>query len=121
MDIIFDCGHTLDCFALDDITYYPSLNADCELNVSVNEVANEIKLNYFPNPVTDNLTFTFSERIKLKNMDIMNALGQHCKADLVQNAPGNYRVNMAELKSELYFIKLEFENGQTSSFKVLKK
>ena len=121
MDIIFDCGHNLDCFALDDITYYPSLNAECELNVSVNEIIDEIIINYYPNPVIDALTFSFSEKNRLLNVQVTNTLGQHCKAELVQNSPGNYSLNMAELTSELYFIKLDFESGQSKGFKVLKK
>jgi len=120
MGSILECGHELNCFALDETTYYPSLNAECELNVSVNEQIKDLTINYYPNPVIDELTFSFSEKSQLLNVQVTNALGQNCQAELVKNSTGNYRLNMKGLKSQFYFVKLNFENGFSKTFKVLK-
>jgi hypothetical protein len=121
MDIIFDCGHILDCFALDDVTYYPSLNAECELNVSVNEIANDLALSYYPNPVIDKLNFSISEEVNLQNVDVFSIRGEKCKVALQENSIGNYSIDMSELSSGIYLIELRIENGQAARFKVLKK
>jgi hypothetical protein len=121
MGSIFECGHSLDCFALNEITYYPSLNADCELNVSINEEVDEIELNYYPNPVIDQLNFSVSEKNKIIQVELLTGRGQKCKVVLQQHSHGNYSIDMSELSSDLYFVKLWIENGQTTTFKVLKK
>ena len=90
MGVIFECGHNLDCFALDETVYYPSLDAECELNVSVNEVLNDIELNYYPNPVVDILNFSISEKFTLINVDVLSNQGQKCKIRLQQKSSTNY-------------------------------
>ena len=121
MGVIFECGHNLDCFALNEITYYPSLDAECILNVSINEVAEDFGLNYYPNPVIDKLNFSVSEKYTVLHADVLNIQGQKCKIVLQQHSQGNYSIDMSELTSGLYFVNLSIENGQTASFKVLKK
>jgi len=121
MGDIFECGHNLDCFALDETVYYPELNADCELNVSVKEVFSDFNLSYYPNPVIDMLNFSVSDKFNIKQIELLSALGQNCEFEWQQNLQGNYSIDMNSLSSGLYFVKLWIENGQTISFKVLKK
>lgn len=121
MGAIFECGHNLDCFALDETTYYPELDAECELNVSVNEIENQINVSFFPNPVKDKVNFSFSNPVHSLKAQLFTIDGKRCESILIENSPSTYSISMDHLNTGLYLIRLVDDEAQISEFKILKE
>ncbi|WGD34792.1 T9SS type A sorting domain-containing protein [Olleya sp. YS] len=87
-----------------------------ESSLGTNEFNTESLFSYYPNPVNDNLTLKAQKEIN--NVSVYNMLGQ----EVYRNAPNsvNNTVDMSNLQSGAYFVKVTIENV-TETIKVIKK
>jgi spore germination protein YaaH len=74
------------------------------------------QINLYPNPTKTHLKVLNSNLIKLVIIDIFNVYGQKIKNCNVKNDI----IDMANLKSAFYFIRIVDENGNQAVFKVIK-
>ncbi len=74
------------------------------LGINENEISD---FEYFYNPFNDMLNITSSE--KLSNIQIFNILGQKVIDDEINNY--SYIINLSNLSTSIYFIKVESNNG----------
>ena len=104
--IVFECNSSLNCFSLNDTTYFQtSSNQSCNFDVSLDEVS-EIDIKAYPNPVKNYTRIQFdnstneSYELKVFNID----------GKLVKSYPSvtesEVLFERAELSSGLYFVEI---------------
>ena len=74
--------------------------------------------NVYPNPVSDVLNITAKANVEVKSINIYNMLGQLVL--VIPNAQTVSKVDVSNLTSGNYFVKINSDNG-TSSTKFIKK
>ena len=87
-----------------------SFKVEGTLGLSENEIYD---FEYYYNPLNDVLTMTSGE--KLSNIQIFNILGQKLIEKEINSY--NYQINLSNLATSIYFIKVESNNG-AKSFKL---
>ncbi|MBU2926684.1 T9SS type A sorting domain-containing protein [Winogradskyella psychrotolerans] len=87
----------------------------CEDTLSVDEVSSFSTFNYFPNPVSDILNV--SAQSKFSNLELYNVMGQ--KIDTYD--ANTSVINTRGLASGIYMLKVQFENGRSETFEIIKK
>jgi hypothetical protein len=84
---------------------YPA-NVICTPTVATNElIANQISI--FPNPSNTDLTVNFPSELKLNSVELMNYLGQKLWLKKGENLQ---KINVSNLPSGAYFVRLLFDN-----------
>jgi len=87
-----------------------SVNIQESLNVNEN-LSKNFKIH--PNPTTDFVTI--ESKSEIESVALYNQLGQLIKTQK------ELRVNLSNSASGIYFIKIKFENGETTTQKIIKK
>ncbi|WP_225037187.1 T9SS-dependent choice-of-anchor J family protein [Winogradskyella sp. SM1960] len=87
----------------------------CE-TLSVNDIVNESKFTYYPNPVAN--TLTLNAQNSIENVTVYNMLGQ----EVLKTAPNNNtnELDMSSLSNGAYFVKVTIENV-TQTIRVIKQ
>lgn len=75
----------------------------------------------YPNPVTDLLNFQVVNDQKVKYVQVTNSLGVEVINQVVISSINNLELNVSDLKSGVYFIRLEGENGVLRQRKFIKR
>ncbi|HBK71344.1 MAG TPA: hypothetical protein DDZ39_06785 [Flavobacteriaceae bacterium] len=95
------------------------------IEIAIEEINEEIKseLSYFPNPIKDELTISWS---KSKNTYINSVQVFNSNGKLIKNfnlAKNNQELSLPfqNIASGVYIIKAVFNNGKQDSFKVIKE
>lgn len=72
----------------------------------------------YPNPATDYLSFSTKNNVKIKQLRVVDVLGQ-----LVIDKPNftHSKIDISNLNSGIYFVSLFDENNQSQTIKVIKK
>lgn len=71
---------------------------------------------YYPNPATDVLNF--KSDIEIKSVSVHNLAG---KKVLANSKISNNQMNLSSLPTGIYVFRIELENGQIETFKIVKK
>lgn len=117
---IFDCGHYLNCFALNDTTYYPDLNHPCDLTVSVKPKLSQETFKYYPNPVITELIIEKDFSKSVEQVFSYNTIGQKKVLSFRQVGANMIKIDFSTLGKGLYMIQL-IGNGETiQNLKVVK-
>ena len=85
--------------------------------VGLEEAGLKIDLKIYPNPAQDFLRI-FSDNANLKSAAIYNAFGQ--QVDSFQILNRETQINIRKLSPGIYFVKVQFENGQMAIGKFVK-
>lgn len=108
--LVFDAGSSTLTVFLDDIKIE-------ELFFDISSVIDtQLEQGFFPNPVVDNLYLTQNPTIDL--VEIYSLEGKLLLNKTIQ--PNTRSINLSQLKSGLYILKL-FRKGKSYSFNILKK
>lgn len=109
----FESGSALNCYAENAVTLYtePSSSATCELTMSLKEKDNvDLTLALFPNPATNEFMIdSKNSHQTINKMVIKNYLGQIIQK--IDQPKTNFNFDISFLKSGMYFVELETENG----------
>jgi hypothetical protein len=76
----------------------------------------DLNFTYSPNPVSDYLDVSYSE--KISNYEIINSIGQFVSSKYEDNM--NFEIDMKNLPAGVYFIRL-FSEGKMKTIKIIKK
>ena len=87
--------------------------------LSTNDNSNFENITVFPNPVNDILTLKNIASAKLKSVQIFNILGELSKTLLVRRNIGNLEVDVSNLTSGIYLLKLNNEAGHSKTQKLI--
>lgn len=87
----------------------------CEETLNANDLE-KFNFAYYPNPVTDVLNFKSDKEIK--SVSVYNLVGQKV---LMNSKISNDQMKLSSLPSGTYAFRVELENGQIETFKIIKK
>jgi hypothetical protein len=91
-------------------------NLSYELKVlATSEAAQKNALKIYPNPFTD--TISISDIEKVKSVSVIDLSGRVLK--VIENVSSE--INLSELKTGLYILNVQYKDGSTSSYKIIKK
>ncbi|MDP2723244.1 MAG: T9SS type A sorting domain-containing protein [Bacteroidales bacterium] len=88
----------------------------CYLITEINETENPL-INIYPNPAKNTLIIEHAENFEVKSISILNKNGQEIK----QFVSSIEQLDLSEIKSGMYFIKISLENGQIVKKIVIEK
>ena len=73
------------------------------------------EINLFPNPATYTLAVSFENESEMANLKIVNMLGEVVMQKQINAVEGIFetQMNIANLKSGMYMLKVETENGES--------
>lgn len=91
-----------------------------QLEVEEEEINSEMELTYYPNPVEDILTLKTDDNEKVDAVRIYSVLGQEVKRKTFKNPSNNPSIDLQDLQSGTYFVKISIGN-KTKSIKVIKR
>jgi len=77
------------------------------------------KITVFPNPVTDKLSLTNIQNSNLKSIEIYNVLGKLDRTVFVKNNVNTLDVDVSNLTSGIYLLKLNNEEGNSKIQKLI--
>ncbi len=87
------------------------------LNTNDNSIEN-LEVNYYPNPATDNVTITSNETIN--KIQLYDVLGQLVKTETYQNAQNEVNFKLLNISSGTYFVKV-YSKTKSNKFTIIKK
>lgn len=99
-----------------DKSYFTTV-IDCDTTISVNEVLDQYKITFSPNPASVQLKLTWEVAQNNSKLDLINALGQTVKTvNLLQD---NTLVEVSDLPEGLYFASVRNKNQVISTHKIV--
>ena len=96
----------------------PSNRFSSTLEVEEEIIENKITLTYYPNPVTDVLNLRANRNIDA--VSVYSMLGQEIKRSTYDKSSNNVLMNLKDLESGAYFVKVKIGNT-SKSIKIIKK
>ncbi len=110
----------LECFTLNDTTYYPEFGAPCELNVSVPQFPYSAEFKKYPNPVRGQFTIELPQNVIISNVSVVNLLGAKVLIHDSDISTGEITVDLTGLTKGMYIVELAHGNQVVKRLKVLK-
>ncbi|GEM_PF-1811913 len=89
-------------------TIYTSNEVVVSTSTNLPELAIDLGLKFYPNPVTDRLTITLKQG-DLKAVQLINVLGQAVQAEVVANSK-QHVVNLANNAAGVYYVKVQLSH-----------
>ena len=113
LNVPLECGFNLDCFSLNDSSYFPVLGPTCELTIGIPKIDEVISHSISPNPFTSFATITFERTLNNAMISIYNIYGEKVlsRSGIVDN---KFIVERNNLSSGVYLFVVE-QNGSTVS------
>ena len=81
---------------------------DCEPSVGIDETTTPETLDIYPNPVNDRLYIETENNVK--NVTIFDIFGRQQQLSVISRQP--YVINVSNLTSGIYFVKINTTNGE---------
>lgn len=120
----------LTCIIVDDATYsstnWPNIDstttfvetqAECDaLSVGVDELNFESNVIMYPNPTTGIITIVNKGEVAIKEVTIMNSLGQ-----VITKTNENNKLDISTFSNGIYLIRIEDKDGNRASYKIVKE
>ena len=103
--LIFASGDAADANA------HPRLKICYTIPAGIVETANDNSLNIFPNPASNQLTIT-NPRFAIESIVVFDMLGQKVYSERPTNINHQLTVNVSELSSGIYFVKVKGEKEE---------
>ncbi len=109
----------------------PTVN-NVSINIGVHNIVTSVKeinydilssLTYYPNPVKDNLNLVLNlQKNAMVDVSILNITGQEIMRNSYSLPEGsnNLALNMSDLSSGMYFIRINTNNSNAANFKIIK-
>jgi hypothetical protein len=111
----------LECFTLNDTTFYPEYGAPCELNVSVPQIPDAAEFKTYPNPVTDQFNIELPPNTVIDNVSMVNLLGTKVQANHFESKTGELTLDLNGLTKGMYIVELARGNQIIKRLKILKQ
>lgn len=112
----------LECYAINDTAYYPSLGAPCELNVGLEELEATVALNAYPNPTNEKILIETGSLSTVQTLHLVDLYGVNC---LVENdyqlVDGGISLDLTKLATGIYVVQIMDSNGKIGLVRVVKQ
>ncbi|MDH4471772.1 MAG: T9SS type A sorting domain-containing protein [Fluviicola sp.] len=111
---------SLECFAINDTTYYPSLGAPCELNVGLSEEPDIVLLTASPNPTDATMVIETGMLGEIHRLDMVDIYGNQCSFKESNSDAGIVKLNLSTAESGVYIVRIVGENGSVGMTRVVR-
>jgi hypothetical protein len=108
------------CFTFADTSYYPSVGAPCDLDVSVAEIVNFSSVSVFPNPVTEIVSIRSENSSAIQSVFVSTLLGERKSIDFRISDEKTIELNLGDQPSGIYFIEIQANFDEKIRVKILK-
>lgn len=121
MGVVLECGYFLNCYALNDTTYFPEFGSPCDLTVDIiKNQENEI-INVFPNPTSEFLIIEYNSIINIDNVVAYDINGSMTKLKPSIENQNILKLDMTGLRNGLYVIQINCTNRSSKRLKIIKE
>jgi hypothetical protein len=111
---------SLECFAINDTAYYPSLGAPCELNVGLSEQPEIVLLNASPNPTDATIVIETGSLGQIHRLDLVDIYGNQCSFEYSNTEAGMLKLNLSSAVSGVYIVRIVSELGKVGMVRVVR-
>lgn len=111
----------LNCFALNNITYYPELNAPCDLSVNLPAKVKQKVIKYYPNPTRKSITIEVKNSAEISKISAYNIIGLQTSLNFEILDKSSLKIDLSILNNGLYFILLINNENTKLTLKVVKE
>ncbi|MES2557681.1 MAG: T9SS type A sorting domain-containing protein [Bacteroidota bacterium] len=111
---------SLECYAINDTAYYPSLNAPCELNVGLQEELKGVELNSYPNPTNAGIVIETGSLNGIQSWNMFDVYGNNCSIEKVDIQTGTLSLDLSSVMAGVYIVCVVDENGKAGVVRVVK-
>ncbi|MBW6483103.1 MAG: T9SS type A sorting domain-containing protein [Vicingaceae bacterium] len=80
---------------------------------------NNPSLSIYPNPFTETINISSSDKIKISAIRVVDVLGKTVKNIIPQQTQRNFTINLIELAKGFYYLNIDLDN-KTETYKVIK-
>ncbi len=113
INVGFDCGFTLDCFSLNDTSYYPTIGLNCDISSGIPEADQSPVLTLNPNPFREKTILQINNVSSPVEVSILNNLGALIKSKWT-NETGYLEIDNKKMAPGMYY--LSFKKNETASY-----
>lgn len=111
---------SLECFAINDTAYYPSLGAPCELDVSLAELPEMVLLTASPNPTDATIVIETGMLGQIHRLEIVDMLGNQCSFEHSVSNSDALTLNLSAAESGVYIVRIIGENGKVGMTRIVR-
>ena len=111
---------SLECFAINDTAYYPSLGAPCELNVGLSEQKELVLLNAYPNPTDATIVIETGSLGQIHRLDLVDIYGNQYSFERSTSEAGMLNLDLSSAESGVYFVRIVNEDGKVGIVRVVR-
>lgn len=108
---LLECAYELDCYGLDNASYYPQTGPACYLSIEKQE--QDLDFRIAPNPFSVSTTIQFNTKIENGDLEIYNLYGQKMRSLAIKNSH-SITIDRGDLIEGIYFLSL-IKNGNAVS------
>lgn len=112
---------TLNCFGVNNKTYYSAKDAICDYNVSVSKISPTFLISYYPNPVQQQLFLELKSETQVKDILFFDLVGQRLNLSFEKLEDNNYKIDVSNLNNGIYFLRIYDENSNSTEIKICKE
>ena len=100
--------------------FYGSKKVTPVIYSGIAKVTNSVIFDVFPNPAhqTDKIVFSENEKSSLR-LSIVNMLGQQVYSQILNGYQSSYGIDVSHLRSAVYFVKVQDQNGFAGEKKIV--
>ena len=118
INVPLECGFMLECFSLNDTSYFPSTGLNCDIFAGVHEPVQGLSITISPNPFNSFTEVNFKEEIKNIDFTVYNALGEVVFKE--SNFSGTkYEIKSDKLSRGIYFLDIKKNSELLKSAKLV--
>ncbi|OGS76724.1 MAG: hypothetical protein A3D31_17205 [Candidatus Fluviicola riflensis] len=111
---------SLECYAINDTAYYPSLGAPCELNVGLSEQLETVLLNSYPNPTDGGIIIETGSLNGIQSWNMFDVYGNKCVVESTGTEAGSLKLDLRSANPGIYIVSIVDANGKTGIVRVVK-
>lgn len=92
-----------------------------EANVTANKNLNDFHMSVFPNPANEKVNINFNEKIKVAELQLINASGSILMTIQKNETNNSVQIPLDKLANGTYFISISNKNHNTKTYKIIKR
>lgn len=104
----------LKCFSAYDTTWYPYLDAPCDLNVSNGKELVTENIQVFPNPTRSGWDIQFPDATDDVRIRLLSVSGEEQAVQTIKTGTNSWSISADQLNSGVYILQFQTINGMTA-------
>jgi len=112
---------SLECYGINDTTYYPSLGSPCALTIGLEEWEETLYLHAYPNPTDANFFIEIGSLSTIQTVSIYDVYGNSCLVERISvENTGSISLDLSAVLPGIYIVRMMDSSGRIGSVRVVK-